>query len=61
MKFVSSIAIGLGLSLALISCATKELQVKEYNVSADTPDPSKPPEESYVIGFGDVLNVNIWK
>jgi polysaccharide export outer membrane protein len=47
--------------LALISCAPKELRVKEYNVSADTPDPSKPPEESYVIGFGDVLNVNIWK
>jgi len=24
-------------------------------------DPAKPPEEFYVIGPGDVLNINIWK
>jgi polysaccharide export outer membrane protein len=26
-----------------------------------TPDPAKPPEEFYVIGAGDVLNISIWK
>jgi polysaccharide export outer membrane protein len=49
------------LSLSLVSCGTKELQVKEYSLTAGTPDPSKPPEEFYVIGFGDVLSVNVWK
>jgi len=51
----------LGIALCLASCATKELQVREYNVSAGTPDPSKPPEEFYVIGFGDTLSINVWK
>lgn len=49
------------LSLSLVSCGTKQLQVREYSVSAGTPDPAKPPEEFYLIGFGDVLNVNVWK
>jgi polysaccharide biosynthesis/export protein len=53
--------ISLGLCVFLVSCAPKELRVREYSVSADTPDPAKPPQEFYVIGFGDVLNVNIWK
>ncbi len=43
------------------SCATKELRVQEFRVAAGTPDPGKPPEEFYVIGAGDVLNVNVWK
>jgi polysaccharide export outer membrane protein len=49
------------LSLLLISCGTKELRVKEYSVSADTPNPGKPPGEFFVIGPGDVLNVQLWK
>jgi len=48
------------LCLCLVSCA-KELQVKEYSVAAGTPDPSKPPEEFYVIGYGDTLSINVWK
>ena len=43
------------------SCATKELRVQEFRVAAGTPDPGKPPEEFYVIGAGDVLNINVWK
>ncbi len=43
------------------SCATKELRVQEFRLTAGTPDPAKPPEEFYVIGAGDMLNVNIWK
>jgi polysaccharide biosynthesis/export protein len=43
------------------SCATKDLRVQQFRVPAGTPDPAKPPEEFYVIGAGDVLNINIWK
>lgn len=49
------------LSVGLLSCAPKELRVKEYSVSVDIPDPSKPPDEFYTIGPGDALNVNLWK
>jgi len=47
--------------IATTSCATKELRVQEFRVSADTPNPAKPPEEFYVIGAGDSLAINIWK
>jgi polysaccharide biosynthesis/export protein len=43
------------------SCSTKELRVQEFRVTEGTPDPAKPPEEFYVIGAGDVLNINVWK
>ena len=43
------------------SCATKELRVQKFDVAVGTPDPAKPPEEFYVIGAGDVLNISIWK
>ena len=42
-------------------CTTKDLRVQEFRVASGTPDPGKPPEEFYVIGAGDVLNINIWK
>jgi polysaccharide export outer membrane protein len=45
----------------LWGCSTKELRVQEYRLSANTPDPAKPPEEFYVIGAGDSLNINVWK
>jgi len=35
--------------------------VQEFQVAAGTPDPSKPPEQFYVIGAGDTLNINVWK
>jgi polysaccharide export outer membrane protein len=35
--------------------------VQEFRVTEGTPDPAKPPEEFYVIGAGDVLNINVWK
>jgi polysaccharide biosynthesis/export protein len=47
--------------IGMSSCATKELRVQEFRVSAGTPDPAKPPEEFYVMGAGDVLNINVWK
>ena len=42
-------------------CSTKDLRVQEYRVAADTPDPNKAPEEFYVIGAGDSININVWK
>lgn len=47
--------------LGAMSCGTKDLRVQQFRVATGTPDPAKPPEEFYVIGAGDVLNVNIWK
>jgi polysaccharide export outer membrane protein len=49
------------LSIGAASCSTKELRVQEFRVAAGTPDPGKPPDEFYVIGAGDVLNINVWK
>jgi polysaccharide export outer membrane protein len=43
------------------ACATKDLRVQEFTVASDTPNPSKPPEEFYVIGYGDAISVNIWR
>ena len=49
------------LIVSLTACSTKDLRVQEFQVAADTPDPTKPPEEFYVIGAGDTLNINVWK
>ncbi len=46
---------------SVLGCATKDLRVQEFQVASDTPDPAKPPEEFYVIGAGDTLNINVWK
>ena len=43
------------------SCASKDLRVQEFRVASGTPDPARPPEEFYLIGAGDSLNVNVWK
>jgi polysaccharide export outer membrane protein len=45
----------------LTACAAKELRVKEYRVSSEIPDPAKAPDEYYVIGPGDSLNIQLWK
>lgn len=42
-------------------CSTKELRIQEFRISPDTPDPATPPEEFYVIGYGDSVNVQVWK
>jgi polysaccharide export outer membrane protein len=47
--------------MALVGCGTKELRIQEYRVSPDAPDPAKPPEEFYVIGYGDSISVQVWK
>jgi polysaccharide biosynthesis/export protein len=58
----SSLFTCLVVMIGLVSgCATKDLRVQEFRVAADTPDPAKPPEEFYLIGAGDSLNINIWK
>jgi polysaccharide biosynthesis/export protein len=58
----SAFVINLLLIIAsLPACATKDLRVEEFRVAEGTPDPSKPPEEFYVIGAGDTLNINVWK
>ena len=49
------------LSLFLTSCSPEQLRVKEYQLSTDTPDPTKPPDEFYAIGPGDVLGIVVWK
>jgi polysaccharide export outer membrane protein len=48
-------------SVFLVSCAAKELRVKEYSVSPDTPNPAKAPDEFYLIGPADSLSVHLWK
>ena len=45
----------------LISCSTKQLRVKEYELATNVPNPAKPPEEFYQIGAGDTLGVLLWK
>jgi polysaccharide biosynthesis/export protein len=45
----------------LISCASRELRVTEYQVPADVPNPAKPSEEFYQIGPGDMLGIVLWK
>ena len=52
--------LALGL-LALWGCSTKELRIQEYRIPADTPNPAQPPEEFYVIGYGDSIGINVWK
>jgi polysaccharide biosynthesis/export protein len=48
------------IAISLTSCA-KELRVKQYELASTTPDPAKPPDEFYVIGPGDTLNIQLWK
>jgi polysaccharide export outer membrane protein len=49
------------IATVVLGCATKDLRVQEFQVAAGTPDPGKPPEQFYVIGAGDTLNINVWK
>ena len=49
------------LAVALAGCSTKELRIQEFRISPDTPDPANPPEEFYVIGYGDSVSVQVWK
>ena len=53
--------LSISVALFLVSCAAKELRVKEYSLASDTPNPAKPPDEFYVIGAGDALMVHLWK
>jgi len=57
MKFVAYVFF----SAFLASCTVKELRVSEYRLAPNTPDPTKPPDEYYVIGAGDALNIQLWK
>jgi polysaccharide export outer membrane protein len=57
IKFVGCVF----LCALLASCAAKGLKVREYPVASATPDPAKPPDEYYVIGAGDSLNIQLWK
>jgi polysaccharide export outer membrane protein len=49
------------MSLGAAACSTRELRIQEFRIASDTPNPARPPEEFYVIGAGDSLNINIWK
>jgi len=57
IRFLSFILI----AALVASCATKELRVSELRMTPDTPDPTKPPDEYYVLGPGDALNIQLWK
>lgn len=63
MKSMRNKVLFLSIAILLFSagCGTKELRVQEFRIAAGTPDPGKPPDEFYVIGAGDVLNINVWK
>jgi polysaccharide export outer membrane protein len=45
----------------LISCSPKELRVESTQVSPEINNPQATPEESYVVGPGDTLQVVVWK
>ena len=45
----------------LFSACTSGFRQEERSVGGDVPDPARPPEEFYVVGPGDVLNVMVWK
>jgi polysaccharide export outer membrane protein len=53
--------ISLLLPLSLVGCAQRDLRIKEYQLTADAPNPAKPPEEFYQIGPGDTLGIVLWK
>ena len=55
------IVLVLFLGLLIGGCSTKELRIQEFRISPETPDPAVPPEEFYVIGYGDSVNVQVWK
>jgi polysaccharide export outer membrane protein len=58
---MSRVALMAFFGLLFSSCGAKELRMQEFRVAAGTPDPAKPPEEFYLIGAGDSLNINVWK
>jgi polysaccharide export outer membrane protein len=58
---IIKIFLSMFLCTTVMSCAAKDLRVTEYRVAPNTPDPTKPPDEYYVIGAGDSLSVLIWK
>jgi polysaccharide export outer membrane protein len=45
----------------IVACGAKELRTNEFQVTADTPNPAKPPNEFYTIGPGDELDISVWK
>jgi polysaccharide biosynthesis/export protein len=58
---ITRVCLSVLISLLLFSCAAKEMRVKEYRLTADVPNPAKPPEEFYMIGAGDSLGIVVWK
>lgn len=62
MIMFKRLAFGVSLVVVMFSgCATKELRIQEFRISPETPDPAKPPEEFYVIGAGDSINIQVWR
>jgi polysaccharide export outer membrane protein len=57
----TKIVLAVLVSLAVASCAQRDLRVKEYQLTADAPNPAKPTEEFYQIGAGDTLGIVLWK
>jgi len=53
--------IGLIFSTILVSCSPKDLRQNESQVSAGLNNPQATPEESYVVGPGDTLQIVVWK
>lgn len=45
----------------IFSACASGFRQEERSVGGDVPDPAKPPEEFYVVGPGDALNVMVWK
>jgi polysaccharide export outer membrane protein len=58
---LNQLLISLLLPLSLVGCAQRDLRIKEYQLTADAPNPAKPPEEFYQIGPGDTLGIVLWK
>ncbi|HEY6200452.1 MAG TPA: polysaccharide biosynthesis/export family protein [Candidatus Binatia bacterium] len=61
MKYVKAIILAASISAVLMACSTKDMRVRQYQLSSDVPNPAKPPDEFYVIGSGDSLEIVVWK
>ncbi|NOT54884.1 MAG: polysaccharide export protein [Deltaproteobacteria bacterium] len=61
MRITKQFFVTVFLLCLVFSACTSGLRQEERSVGGDVPDPAKPPEEFYVVGPGDVLDVALWK
>lgn len=62
MNYVKFIFWAVSISAVSLSCSgNKDMRVRQFQLGSDVPNPAKPPDEFYVIGSGDTLEIVVWK